>query len=190
MPTIRRRPLDALLRLVALAPALAAVGVALGAALLFALHAQRAARLQALEAQADRVGETAAAALVDGDAGAARRALEALRVDPAAREATLVDAAGRVLAHWPAAPAAMATAASAPAAAGLDTSRPVQAGGRTVGTISLRGDDAVPGAPGAFAALPGAALLGLGAAALVALRLRDRLARPLAELAAGARAAA
>jgi signal transduction histidine kinase/FixJ family two-component response regulator len=162
----------------------------LAAALMFALHAQRDARLRTLQAQAERVAETAAAGLAAGDAGAARQALQALRVDPSAREATLVDADGRVLAHWPAAPAAIATAASAPSAAGLDVSRPVRAGGRTVGTVYLRGDDAAPDALGLFAGLSGAALLGLGAAALVAHRLRDRLARPLAGLAAAARAAA
>jgi signal transduction histidine kinase/DNA-binding NarL/FixJ family response regulator len=186
-----RRPLDALLRTVALAPALAAIVVALAAAAAFGILAVRADRRDAVAAQADRLGATAAAALAAGDRDAARRTLAALEADPAVRGAALRDAGGRMLARWPAGSGdALAADAQDPgeAAAGtLSVLRPVQAGGRTVGIVYLRADGvALPArlAP----ALLGAALLALGAAALAARRLRPRLARPLAGLAADARA--
>lgn len=147
-----------------------------------------------LEVLAAVVGENCVSALVFDDPGTAQRHLATLEREYQIRSATLLDARDRPFAHWGRGPAETAVPGGASLITALSPrlsiSYPIQFDGRPAGRLVIDAE-LVELRRQLRIYLPLAALVGLftlGAALVVALRLRRRIAEPILRLAMGSRA--
>jgi methyl-accepting chemotaxis protein len=180
---------------------LLATGGALGVALAAMLALQAYVVTRDAERSLATVGQVIAtfsqAAVEFDDAAAASEALATLANQPDSEYAALLKPSGEVFASWGELPADWKELASAAKSASLLANRAVwttsiTSGSRALGTLVL--SSSLDGAIGQLASMAGVmtaiALVAFAIAAVLSGRLRDEIARPLAELARSAEAMA
>ncbi len=98
-----RHSLSTKLRIAILGSTLLALGLALGATIVFDLQTWHRGWVADVQAQAELLGHASADDLVSGNPRGARDALAMLRLQPKTRNAAIYDAQGRLFASWQAA---------------------------------------------------------------------------------------